>query len=127
MAAISNGVTCLYGVAGAVTELFVQSYSIASSFNADATVMDEDGLTVTHRMDDRKSEISIEGIAKSDSIPELGDTIDFTAQTTSAYGTAGSTSFSGTVTKVDEKGSNKAFVSVSITAISYEGVADPAP
>jgi hypothetical protein len=122
MAAITNGVTCLYGVSGTVNDLFVQSYSIASSFNADATVMDEDGLTVTHRMDDRKSEITIEGIAKTSTIPALGETITFTVKTSSAYGSAGSTSFSGTVTKVDDKGSNKAFTSVTVTAISYESI-----
>lgn len=123
MAAITNGVTCLYGVSGTVNDLFVQSYSIASSFNSDATVMDEDGLTVTHRMDDRKSEITIEGIAKTSTIPALGETITFTVRTDSAYGVAGSTSFSGTVTKVDDKGSNKAFTSVTVTAISYESIA----
>ena len=122
MAAITNGVTCLYGVSGTVNDLFVQSYSIASSFNADATVMDEDGLTVTHRMDDRKSEITIEGIAKTSTIPALGETITFTVKTSSAYGVSGSTSFSGTVTKVDDKGSNKAFTSVTVTAISYESI-----
>ena len=40
MAAISNGTTCLYGVAGTVSNLFVQSYSLSSSFNAEATVVD---------------------------------------------------------------------------------------
>ena len=84
--------------------------------------MDEDGLTVTHRMDDRKSEITIEGIAKTSTIPALGETITFTVKTSSAYGVSGSTSFSGTVTKVDDKGSNKAFTSVTVTAISYESI-----
>ena len=122
MAAISNGITCLYGVSDSVSDLFVQSYSITSTFNSDATVMDEDGLTVTHRMDDRKSEITIEGIAKSSSIPALGDSLSFTVQTASAYGVSASTSFAGTVTSVDDKGSNKAFVSVTIKAISYEQI-----
>jgi hypothetical protein len=122
MAAISNGVTCLYGVSDSVANLFVQSYSITSTFNSDATVMDEDGLTVTHRMDDRKSEITIEGIAKSSSIPALGDPLSFTVNTASAYGASASTSFSGTVTSVDDKGTNKAFVSVTIKAIAYEQI-----
>jgi hypothetical protein len=122
MAAISNGVTCLYGVSDSVANLFVQSYSITSTFNSDATVMDEDGLTVTHRMDDRKSEITIEGIAKSSSIPALGDPLEFTVNTASAYGESASTSFSGTVTSVDDKGTNKAFVSVTIKAIAYEQI-----
>lgn len=122
MAAISNGITCLYGVSDTVSNLFVQSYSITSTFNSDATVMDEDGLTVTHRMDDRKSEITIDGIAKSSTVPALGDPLSFTVQTASAYGSAASTSFVGTVTSVDDKGSNKAFVSVTIKAVSYEQI-----
>jgi hypothetical protein len=123
MAAISNGTTCVYGVAGLVTNLFVQSYSLSSSFNAEAMVVDETGLTKTHRLDDRKSEITIEGIAKTSTMPILGATIAFTTNTASAYpaGTA-SVSFSGVITKIDDKGSNKGFTSVSVTAIDFEGI-----
>ena len=123
MAAISNGTTCLYGVAGTVTNLFVQSYSLSSSFNADVTVVDETGLTKTHRLDDRKSEITIEGIAKTATMPTLGAALSFTVNTASAYpaGSA-SASFVGTITKIDDKGSNKGFTAVTITAIDYEGI-----
>jgi hypothetical protein len=123
MAAISNGTTCIYGVAGTVTNLFVQSYSLSSSFNADVTVVDETGITKTHRMDDRKSEITIEGIAKTSSIPVLGATLSFTVNTLSAYPSgSASVSFVGTITKIDDKGSNKGFTAVTITAIDYEGI-----
>ena len=123
MAAISNGVTCLYGVAGTVTNLFVQSYSLASSFNAEATVVDEAGLTKTHRLDDRMSSITIDGVCKTSTMPVLGVALSFTLNAATAYpaGSA-SVSFVGTVTKIDEKGSNKGFTSVSITAIDYEGI-----
>lgn len=123
MAAISTGTTCVYGIAGTVTNLFVQSYSLSSSFNADVTVVDETGITKTHRMDDRKSELTIEGIAKTSTMPVLGATLAFTVNTASAYpaGSA-SVSFSGVITKIDDKGSNKGFTSVSITAIDYEGI-----
>jgi hypothetical protein len=123
MAAISTGTTCLYGIDGTVTNLYVQSYSLSSSFNSEATVVDEDGLTVTARYDDRKSEITIEGIAKTSTMPVLGATLSFTVNTASAYpsGTA-SASFSGTITKVDDKGSNKGFTAVTITAVDYESI-----
>jgi hypothetical protein len=123
MAAISNGTTCIYGVAGAVTNLFVQSYSLSSSFNAEATVVDETGLTKTHRLDDRKTEITIEGIAKTSTMPILGAALSFTVNTASAY-PAGSASVSGvfTITKIDDKGSNKGFTAVTITAVDYEGI-----
>ena len=123
MAAISNGTVCIYGVAGTVANLFVQSYSLSSSFNADVTVVDETGLTKTHRLDDRKSEITIEGIAKTTSMPVLGAAISFTVNTLSAYPSgSASASFSGTITKIDDKGSNKGFTAVTITAIDYEGI-----
>jgi hypothetical protein len=123
MAAISNGTTCVYGIAGLVTNLFVQSYSLSSSFNAEAMVVDETGLTKTHRLDDRKTEITIEGIAKTSTMPILGATIAFTVNTASAYpaGSA-SVSFSGVITKIDDKGSNKGFTSVSVTAVDFEGI-----
>ena len=123
MAAISNGTSCIYAIAGTVTNLFVQSYSLSSSFNAEATVVDEAGLTKTHRLDDRKSEITIEGIAKTSTMPTLGAAISFTVNTASAYPSgAASVSFVGTITKIDDKGSNKGFTAVTITAIDYEGI-----
>ena len=124
MAAISNGTTCIYGIAnGTFGNLFVQSYSLSSSFNAEATVVDETGLTKTHRLDDRKSEITIEGIAKTASIPQLGAALTFTLNTNSAY-PSGTASASGvfTITKIDDKGSNKGFTAVTVTAIDYEGI-----
>jgi len=123
MAAISTGTTCLYGVAGTVANLFVQSYSLSSSFNSDVTVVDETGITKTHRLDDRKSEITIEGIAKTATMPVLGAALSFTVNTASAYPSgSASASFSGTITKIDDKGSNKGFTAVTITAIDYEGI-----
>jgi hypothetical protein len=123
MAAISNGTTCIYGVAGTVSNLFVQSYSLSSSFNADVTVVDETGITKTHRLDDRKSELTVEGIAKTTTMPVLGAALSFTVNTLSAYpGGTASVSFVGTVTKIDDKGSNKGFTAVTITAIDYEGI-----
>jgi hypothetical protein len=123
MAAISNGVTCLYGVAGTVTNLFVQSYSLASSFNAEATVVDEAGLTKTHRLDDRMSSITIDGVCKTSTMPILGATISFTLNAATAYPSgSASVTFGGTITKIDEKGSNKGFTAVTVTAIDYEGI-----
>lgn len=123
MAAISNGTTCLYGVSGAITNLFVQSYTLSSSFNSEATVVDETGLTKTHRLDDRKGEITIEGICKTSSMPVLGAALSFTVNAQTAYPSgAPSVSFAGTITKIEEKGSNKGFTAVTVTALDYEGI-----
>ncbi len=122
MSEVNNGVVCLYGIgAGQVASLYVQSYSVSSGFNNTGTVVDEEGNTVTARYDDRRSELTVEGVAKLTSVPQLGANITFTAKTASAYPAgAASVSFSGTVTKVDDRGTSKGFVSVSITAESYE-------
>lgn len=124
MAAILNGTSCIYGIgSGTVANLFVQSFSVSSGFNNEDTVQNEAGVTVTHRLDDRKTTLSIDGICKSGTVPVLGTTITFTTNTSSVYGGGtASASFSGVVTKVDEKSQNKGFCSVSIEAVDYEGI-----
>lgn len=123
MAAILNGTSCIYGINGTVANLFVQSYSVSAGFNNEDTVQNEAGLTVTHRLDDRKTTISIEGICKTGSVPILGATISFTTNASTCYPSgSASTSYSGTVTAVSEKAANKGFTSVSIEAVDYEGI-----
>ena len=123
MAAILNGTSCIYGINGTVANLFVQSFSVSSGFNNEDTVQNEAGITVTHRLDDRKTTLSIDGICKTGTVPVLGTTITFTTNTSSVYGGGtASASFSGVVVKVDEKSQNKGFCSVSIEAVDYEGI-----
>ena len=123
MAAVSTGTTCLYGIAGTVTNLFVQSYSVNATFNLSNMVVDENGLTKTARYDDRKTELTIDGICKTSAMPVIGAVITFTINADTAYpsGTA-SSSYVGTITAVSQKGSNKDFTSVTITAVDYEGI-----
>lgn len=124
MAATVVGTVCTYGVAGTVTNLFVQSYSLKSSFISEDTVTNEQGLTSTWRGDDRTSELSVEGIVKTGNPPVLGANISFTLSTTSSVGTGTATSsFTGVITAVEEKGGTKEFVKYSITAKDWEGIA----
>lgn len=122
MASVTVGTALIYGIDGTVSNLLVQSYSSSANFNAEATAQDESGITVTHRHDDRKTELTIEGIAVTSAIPQLGDTLTFDVNTNSTYpyGTA-TKNYEGTVVKVDDKGSNKGWTMVSVTCISYEG------
>jgi hypothetical protein len=124
MSEVNTGQVCLYGIgAGQQASLFVQSYTVTSGFNNTGTVVDENGRTITARYDDRRSEITVEGVASATNIPALGATLDFTVQTASAYpGGAASVSFSGVITKVDDRGSSKGFVTVSLTAESFEEI-----
>ena len=123
-AAVNTGQVCLYGIgAGQQASLFVQSYTVSSGFNNTGMVVDENGRTITARYDDRRSEITVEGVASASSIPALGATLSFTVKTASAYPSgSASVSFSGVITKVDDRGSSKGFVTVSITAESFEEI-----
>lgn len=113
MSAVLKGTTCLYGVAGTVANLFVQSYSIGQSFGADDTVTNEDGQTKTNRLDDVLTEITVEGVCKTSAAPSMGASFSFT--------TAGGVSLTnGYVVSVSEKGGTREFVKVSITARAYE-------
>ena len=119
----------MYGVAGTqlTTPLFVQSYTVSASFNNEGMVQDETGLTKTMRFDDRKTELTIEGVVKTAAsgspAPALGAILTFTVSALSAYpsGTASNT-FVGIVTKVEEVGSSKDFVKYKITAVDFEGI-----
>jgi hypothetical protein len=122
MAAVTIGTALIYGIAGDVTAMVIQSYSCDSGFNLDITAQDKEGLTITHRLDDRMSDLTVDGILEESSIPELGGNLEFTLNANSAYplGT-GTTSYTGTIIKVSEKGSSKGFATLSITCKAYEG------
>jgi hypothetical protein len=125
MAAIVKGVTAIYGVAGAtVANAVVQSYTNDGEFTSEATIVDEDGMTVAWRGDDRKTQLSVELIARTSAIPQLGAAFSLTVNTASSYaGGTASTTFTGWVQKVSEKGSNRGYSAVTVTAVCYEAIA----
>jgi hypothetical protein len=101
----------------------VQSYTNDGEFNAEATIVDENGLTVAWRGDDRKTQITCELIAKTSVMPILGAAFSVTVNTASSY-TSGSasTTFTGWVTKLSDKGSVKNYSSITVTAVGYEAL-----
>lgn len=119
MASILKGVTCLYGVGGVVTNLVVQSYTLSKAFELNDLVQDESGLTITARYDGVTRELSVDGIAKTADMPEIGAAITFTVKTD----VGAANSFTGVIESVEEKGTNKGFVSVSIKAKQWESIA----
>ncbi len=125
MAAVLQGVSAIYGCGGTtVANAVVQSYSNDGEFNNELTIVDADGKTITWRGDDRKTQISVELIAKTSAIPQLGASFSITVNTASSYaGGAASTAFSGWVQKVSEKGSNRGYSAVTVTAVGYEAIA----
>lgn len=123
-AAIVKGVTAIFGCKDTtVSSGVVQSYTNDGEFTSEATIVDEEGLTVAWRGNDRKTQITVEMIVKSSTVPVLGSTFSATVNTASAYpGGSASTSFSGWVTKVSDKGTNRGYSACSITAVGYEGI-----
>lgn len=124
MAAVVKGVSAIYGVENTtVTNSVVQSYTNDGEFNNEITIVDETGKTVAWRGDDRKTQITVELIAKTSAMPTLGGSFSVTVNTASSYtGGTAATSFSGWVTKISDKGSNKGYSAVTVTAVGYEGV-----
>ena len=124
MAATVQGIIAIYGMENTtVDNSVVQSYTNDGEFNNETTIVDENGKTITWRGDDRKTQITVELIAKTSNMPVLGDNFSVTINTDAAY-TSGSasTTFSGWVTKVSDKGSNKNYSAVTVTAVGYEAV-----
>lgn len=119
MASTLKGVTCLYGVGGTVSNLVVQSYTLSKAFELNDTVQDETGKTITARYDGVTRELSVDGIAKTSDMPEIGAAITFAVQTD----VGASTSFTGVIESIEEKGTNKGFVAVSLKAKQWESIA----
>jgi len=123
-AAIVQGISAIYALENTtVTNAVVQSYTNDGEFNAEATITDENGLTIAWRGDDRKTQITCELIARTSAMPVLGAAFTVTINTDASY-TSGSasTTFTGWVTKVSDKGAVKSYSSVTITAVGYEAV-----
>jgi hypothetical protein len=119
MAAVLKGTTCLYGVAGTVTNLYVQSYTLTKNFELNDTVQDETGKTVTARYDGVMRELTVDGIVKTSDMPEIGAAITFAVSTD----VGATSSFTGVIESVEEKGGNKEFVKVSLKAKQWESIA----
>lgn len=119
MAAVLKGTTCLYGVAGTVTNLYVQSYTLTKNYELNDTVQDETGKTVTARYDGVMRELSVDGIVKTSDMPEIGAAITFAVATD----VGATSSFTGVIESIEEKGGNKEFVKVSLKAKQWESIA----
>ena len=114
MAAVSKGTAHVYGISGTVSNITVQSYTVSRSFELDDKVAGEHGRTITHRVDGRTNEISIEGVLQSNSFSlAIGDRLQFTGN---------EITFDGLVTRIEDRGQAKGFSLISLTAVSYEDI-----
>ena len=121
MAAVLKGVTVLFGVAvqSGISNFICQSVSVDKAFELNDKAPDEDGKTVTLRYDNPERTGTVEGIAKTTDMPEIGAAITIATKTDVGV----SNSISGVVESVSEKGSNKDFVRVSIKFRQLDSIA----
>lgn len=121
MAAILKGVTVLFGVAtqNGISNFLPQSLTVTKNFELNDKAADETGVTVTLRYDGIGREISIEGISKTANMPEVGDACTIATKTDVGV----SQSITGVVESVEEKGSNKDFVRVTVKVKQLDAIA----
>ena len=124
MAAVLKGVTCLYGVAGTVTNLYVQSYTLTKAYELNDKVQDETGKTVT------ATGITLSGTDAANYTPNTSTTTtaNITLRTLTVTITASNKTYDGTtaasVTYSSDKVSGDT-VTISGTAVFNDGVLLP--
>jgi hypothetical protein len=105
------GITHIYGVLGTVTTLTVQSDDLDYKYALDVEVKNEDGVVITDRLDDKRIEITVDGVMKSGGTEDLlGGT--FTYDTVSYI-----------VKGVTDRGTNNDYRKVSIKGVKYQEIA----
>jgi hypothetical protein len=114
---IEYGVAIMYGLLekDAFTYLVVQSDDWSDTFALDVEVSDEQGRVITDHLDDRRAEVTIDGVIKVDEdLPEIGSTFDYSGGTF-------------ILKSIDDKGTNKDFRKLSIKGIKYQEITIPPP
>jgi hypothetical protein len=113
MATKTQGTAHIYGIAGTVSGLTVQSYTTSKSYaNADE-VVDGTGVVKTVRYSDERTNLTVEGLVPSSFTAAIGSALAFTGN---------GLAFSGHITQVEERGESKGFMRISVTAVQYEGI-----
>ena len=115
MAAVVKGTAHVYSfTTGQVSSLTVQSYTITRNFELEDKVAGEHGRTITHRLDGRTNEISVEGVLQSNAFSiAIGDNFAFTGN---------EIAFSGVVTRIEDRGQAKGFSLISLSAQQHEDI-----
>jgi len=108
---VTKGTAFIYGIAGTVTSLTVQSYTVSTSFAKTDEAQDANGQVVGVRMSDKRQNLSVEGLVPSAYTGAIGDNLSFTGN---------GIAFAGHITQIEERGTNNGFMRISVTAIDYE-------
>lgn len=117
MPSVTKGTAHVWGITpgvGAPAGITVQSYTISEGYEIDDRVQNASGITITHRLDGKTKEISVEGVLLTSGFTlEVGQRLQFAGN---------EHTFDGLVTRIEDRGQSKGFSLVSITAVSYEGI-----
>ena len=113
MSAIEYGVALFYGLRDktSITYMVVQSDGLSQSFALDVEVANEEGVVITDRLNDRRKEITIDGVLKiEDAIPTIGTQVTYDG-------------IKYILKTIEDKGTNKDYRKVSVKGIKYEAIA----
>lgn len=113
MAVKTQGTAHIYGVAGTVTGLTVQSYTVSTTYGNADEVTDATGKVITVRYSDVRHNLSVEGLVPSSYTGAIGSAMTFTGN---------GIAFAGHITQIEERGEAKGFMRISVTAVQYEGI-----
>lgn len=111
---IEYGVAFFYGLRDAtntsVTFMTVQSDDISQSLALDIEVTGIAGTVITNRLDDRRKEITLDGVLKiDDAIPLIGTKLNYTG-------------IDYIIKSIDDKGSNRDYRKVTVKGIKYQEI-----
>ena len=113
MAIKTQGTAHIYGTAGTVTGLTVQSYTTSISYGNADEVTNALGEVIAVRYSDERKNLTVEGLVPTSYAVTIGTKIDFTGN---GY------AFSGHITQIEERGEAKGFMRISVTAAQYEKI-----
>jgi hypothetical protein len=110
----TKGTAHIYGIAGTVTGLTVQSYTVSTSWaNADE-VVNSVGEVIAVRYSDKRVNLTVEGLVPSSYSAAIGDALSFTGN--------GVAFTAGHITQIEERGEAKGFMRISVTAVDFENI-----
>jgi hypothetical protein len=105
------GVTHAYGLNGTLSFATIQSDDISIKKALDVEIMDENGVVITDRLDDTRSEVSVSGVLKVKSAyPTIGAHFTYDA-------------IQYIIKDVTDAGTNNGFRKVGLKLVKYQEIA----
>lgn len=108
---IEYGVALFFGLRDDVAYMVVQSDDFSQSLALDVEVADENGVVITNHLNDRRIEVTLDGVLKvGETIPLIGT--QFIYDSTQYI-----------LKSIDDKGVNKDYRKVTVKGIKYQEIA----